>query len=835
MPTIVINGSEGSDSLDGTGATDLISGFGGNDTLAGGAGNDTLDGGAGNDSLSGGDGADVLIGGEGADVLIGGAGVDVAVFAGNRADYTLGSNGLNQRVVTDNVGGRDGIDTLSQIEILQFADVSLGPAVLTPSAGASSFVEGDNVTSLRVPVDPGFTVTAGASPTFASATVSISGGYQSGADRLRLNLGGPELSTGDIQGGLSSNLTGVMNLSSSGASATLEQWQNAFRQIIYYSSVETPASGNRTISFVLNDGTSNSALVTRTVTVASVNDASSFAVGRAVIDLGNKELGQALSLLPDGRIQVVGNTTVSANGVNTQSLVVARYNSDGSPDLGFGINGSRTTEFPSGALGNALFRSTLLPDGKILGYGYVVNDDQSSPLDTRWAVARYNADGSLDPGFDGDGKLTVDFRDFSSANAAAVQADGKIIVVGDHALGNANGDLGIGVLRFNSNGSVDTGFGVNGLAALTLGTYGSGGAGGVLALPDGKILVAVGNYSPTSQQAGGDIGLIRLNANGSLDTGFDGDGQVLTSLGGDWVSEFPTALMRQGDGKLLVVATTNNRLTTAQDTVLLRYNADGSLDSGFNGSGKLTAGLNTSLNANPLLLQPDGKLVLAGWANGNFAVARYNADGSVDTGFGNGGKVSADFGGGADRAYAVTIDSSGRLLVTGGGSGNLALIRYNSDGSVDNGFGVAAHLRIGGNVVLDSHAAISDPEMAVLGYAGSSITLARQGGPSPNDLFLAKPGGTLGPLTEGGSLVLGGVTIGSVASNHGGDLALAFGAGAVEAHVNSALQQIAYSNSGDRPAACCVWTGASMTATMAHRVREGRGVSVRLQPFKSTI
>ena len=740
-------------------------------------------------------GATVQAGG-GNDSLTGGAGTDVAVFAGNRADYTLSSNGLNQRVVTDNVGGRDGVDTLSRIEILQFADASLGPAVLTPSAGTSSFVEGDNQTSLRVPVDPGFTVIAGASPTFASATVSISGGYQSGADRLRLNLGGPELSTGNIQGGFS-NLTGVMNLSSSGASATLEQWQNAFRQLIYYSSVETPASGDRTISFVLNDGTSNSAVVTRTVTVASVNDASSLAVGRAVIDLGNKELGQALSLLPDGRIQVVGNTTVSANGVNTQSLVVARYNSDGSPDLSFGINGSRTTEFPSGAKGNALFRSTLLPDGKILAYGYVVNDDQSEPLDTRWAVARYNADGSLDPGFDADGKLTVDFREFSSANAAAVQADGKIIVVGDHALGNANGDLGIGVVRFNSNGSVDTGFGVNGLVAPNLGSYGAGGAGGVLALPDGKILVAVGGYAPTSQQAGGDIGLIRLNANGSPDTGFDGDGQVLTSLGGDWVSEVPTALMRQGDGKLLVVATTNNRLTTAQDTVLLRYNADGSLDSGFNGSGKLTAGLNTSLNANPLLLQPDGKLVLAGWASGNFTVARYNADGSVDAGFGNAGRVSADFGSGADRAYAATIDSSGRLLVTGGGSGNLALIRYNSDGSLDNGFGGAARLLTGGNVVLDSHAAVSDPEMAVLGYAGSSITLARQGGASPNDLFLAKPGGTLGLLTEGASLVLGGVTIGSVPINHGGNLTLAFGAGAVEAHVNSALQQIAYSNSVD--------------------------------------
>ena len=294
---------------------------------------------------------------------------------------------------------------------------------LASSLGSTNFVEGDNTASLRYVVDPGITIADTDSTGFASAMVSITSGYQSGADSLVLS---PDASMGNITRSWVAG-TGVMTLSSAGATATVEQWQAALRQIAFNNSSQTPTGGDRTISFVLNDGASNSAVVSKTVSVSPINDATNLGVGRVTTDFGASESARAITVLPDGKFLVSGISSVS--GVS--SFSEARYNPDGSLDSTFGTAGIRTTEFVNGPQGNAVFNTVMGTDGKAIALGYIVNDSALAVPDTRWALARYNADGTLDTTFDADGKQTFDLRNYSNLNHAAVQADGKILVTGD--------------------------------------------------------------------------------------------------------------------------------------------------------------------------------------------------------------------------------------------------------------------------------------------------------------------------------------------------------------------------------------------------------------------
>ncbi len=680
-----------------------------------------------------------------------------------------------------------------------FTTTNMTAPILTPTAGTTNFIEGDNAVTPNYVIDPGISIADADSTTFASATVSITSGFQAGQDTLSLYRDYSLGTTGNITGRYVTS-TGVLTLTSTGTKATLDQWQTAFHQITYINSSELPTSGDKTISFVLNDGASNSAVVSKTISVSAVNDATSFGVGRVTTDLGSSEFAQSVTVLPDGKILVAGTSQVGTGATVNRSFAEARYNPDGSLDTSFGNQGTQITEFINGAQGNVIYRTTMLPDGKTLAYGYVVNDTSTSPMDTRWAIARYNADGSLDTSFDADGKLTVDFRDYSSANGATIQPDGKILITGDHLM--ADGNLNLGIIRLNNDGSADTTFGIGGVVAPNFAGYEGGGGSQAFVLSDGKILIASTFYS----SRGTDVGLVRLNSNGSEDTTFDGDGIATTKLAGVGVSERTYDAKLQADGKIVVLAGTYEFSLTGyrQDSVLLRYNADGSLDTSFSGDGKALVDATSTGLGNPLTLQADGKILVAGYSHGNFLVARYNTDGSLDSTFANLGQFSTDLGAG-DVAYAVTLDASGKIIVAGGSNGNFAIARYNADGSIDASFSSHAQPALGGSVVLDAQATISDPEMALVGYNGSSLKLVRQGGASANDVFVARLGGTLGALTEGSNLTVDGTVIGTVLSNHGGTLTLSFSSnlsgtlvsGASQTLVNSALRQIAYSNSVD--------------------------------------
>jgi len=231
--------------------------------------------------------------------------------------------------------------------------------------------------------------------------------------------------------------------------------------------------------------------------------------------------------------------------------------------------------------------------------------------------------GDLDTSFDGDGRVVFNvFGEVAdSAEAVAIQPDGKIVVAGSWCGFGAQCSTGTFALsRFNPDGSLDTVFGSGGRTLVTF-PNGAAEAKGVAIQPDGKI-VAAGTH-------GRNFALARLESDGDIDPSFSGDGKVETGLGGNNIAE---AVAIQGNGKIVVAGTNWELDSSDADFSLARYDTDGSLDTTFSGDGKQATGFGDRDRANAVAIQPDGKIVAAGWTNagGDFALARYHAiiDGS---------------------------------------------------------------------------------------------------------------------------------------------------------------------------------------------------------------
>ena len=214
---------------------------------------------------------------------------------------------------------------------------------------------------------------------------------------------------------------------------------------------------------------------------------------------------------------------------------------------------------------------------------------------------------------------------------------------------------------------------------------------GLVVQPDGRIVVA-GFAAPVGKDGG--FALVRYNADGTRDHSFGGDGIVLTNITGG--RDNAEAVVRQANGKLIAVGFTTEKRSFA----LARYKPDGTLDRSYGSSGKVLTNFTPGSwdGAFAAALQPDGKLVAAGWAGGNggrFAIARYLKNGSLDPSFGVGGKVMVNFTKGADLAEDVLVDDAGRIVVVGiaGGSSataaitRFAVVRLNIDGARDESFG----------------------------------------------------------------------------------------------------------------------------------------------------
>ena len=461
------------------------------------------------------------------------------------------------------------------------------------------------------------------------------------------------------------------------------------------------------------------------------------------------DIGYSVAVQADGKVVLSGYF----DGPADRDFVALRYNADLRLDTSFDGDGAATLDIYGHDEAEGLVIQPA--DGKIV-LGGRDNMWGLFPGDDDYVLARFNPDGSLDtatfnptgafsdtPPAVSSGKVVKQVGPvWDLGRAVALQPDGKILLAGYVDDGSAfplGGNYDFGLVRYNVDGSLDTTFnpaGTYGIFPNTPGMVVTSVSPGhdygnwVVVQPDGKILVAGATWNGSDW----DWAIVRYNPDGGPDDGSGSDtgppgpdfnptgafgsapntpGMVVTDLrgGDDWGS----SIALQPDGKIVFGSKSSNGADN--DFAVARYNADGSLDDGgpsdftpadaFNPGGAFgdppnTAGMVfTSIGpgadeGETMALQADGKILLAGstW-NGtdeDFAVVRYNADGSLDTLFGAGGTVVTPVGTGQDRVHGITVQPDGRILLVGdaviGATLDVALARYNADGSLDSSCGV---------------------------------------------------------------------------------------------------------------------------------------------------
>jgi len=297
--------------------------------------------------------------------------------------------------------------------------------------------------------------------------------------------------------------------------------------------------------------------------------------------------------------------------------------------------------------------------------------------------------GSLDDTFDGDGKLTLNFgNDGDIGYAVAIQADGKIVFAGGAYIPAGSEHYNFGLARFNQDGTLDNSFDMDGKVSTDFNSS-MDIAVALKIQPDGKIIAA--GYTHYNLIAS--FAMARYNTDGSLDDSF-GTGGLITTVFTDY--DEATAIALQDDGKILLAGWTHED-GNYRDFAIARYNTDGSLDNSFGTGGKIiTDFLGFHDTSEGIAIQADGKIIAVGYSGsedtygGDFGLVRYNADGSFDATFGVGGKIRTDYYGDSDWARSVVIQPDGKIVV--GGSAHTAygndfgLARYNTDGVLDTSF-----------------------------------------------------------------------------------------------------------------------------------------------------
>jgi len=381
--------------------------------------------------------------------------------------------------------------------------------------------------------------------------------------------------------------------------------------------------------------------------------------------------------------------------------------SDGSVDTTFGNGGSARSgrtdvanRFDAGPI--------VQPDGKILACSQVLDD---GPSGSDFFVVRFDADGALDDTFSFDGSLAIDFDEGQGADvctAIALQSDGKILVAGYTSTTDATGE-DFAVARIDSDGTLDTTFG-NGTGKTTVGFDLDGGTGSdeataIAVQADGRIVVA---GTAAKADGGFDFAVVRMLTDGTRDSSFNLTGKVnfgFNISGGLAELDEASSVAVDSDGRLIVGGTAIYEAVS--EFAAARLLPNGQFDANFHANGRTTISFDpgngtSAANSYGLLIDQDGRIVLVGAAssspyvtgNSDMAVARLLPDGSVDDGFGTGGRVLVPFDlapNGTDVALGVVEQSDRKLILSGmavdGGTDFAAAARLHDDGTLDASFG----------------------------------------------------------------------------------------------------------------------------------------------------
>jgi uncharacterized delta-60 repeat protein len=288
--------------------------------------------------------------------------------------------------------------------------------------------------------------------------------------------------------------------------------------------------------------------------------------------------------------------------------------------------------------------------------------------------------------------LVITTPQVGEAIALARQADGKIVTAG-RVIGDATHQFEI--IRYNNDGSLDNGFGINGIVITQVSFLST--ATAIAIQPDGKI-VAAGTYHTGDFANIYHMVVARYHANGNIDSTFGTNGLAMPEPG---FSEEINDMVLQPDGKIIVAGTIANDMPVgAESFMLARFTSNGTLDTGFGASGITTTSVNISSEIVDIALLPDGKIIAAGRESlydnppvpdhTNFAIARYTPQGMLDSTFGTNGIVVTDVATGApDILQSMVVQPDGKIVAAGASGNNHCLVRYQSNGSLDNTFGTS--------------------------------------------------------------------------------------------------------------------------------------------------
>jgi uncharacterized delta-60 repeat protein len=362
------------------------------------------------------------------------------------------------------------------------------------------------------------------------------------------------------------------------------------------------------------------------------------------------------------RFEIVDDIAIQANGKIIAAgklhdddvpdkIALARYHADGSLDTTFSGDGKLITNFSEDYVETAGVAVQL--NGKIVLSGRVCKRDAFRALSCDLMLARYMPNGTLDTTFRGNGWLRLDDGgDNGSKGGLAVLGNGKILVAG---YDSSNG-IQMVIYRFLANGNLDTTFDGDGKVTLNF----------PMAVPtdleildNGKIMILgstnIGTFTNDFHFA-----LARLNANGSLDSTFSGDGMLITNFMG-----FPHGMAIQSDGRIVAVGITWDISGNAL-IIVARYNTNGNLDFTFNGTGKMifkiVPPIPSDLLANDVIVQPDGRIIIAGYSSNGGVLMRLRPSGGFDTTFSGDGKLVVNM---QMQIFALALDADGKYMLGG--------------------------------------------------------------------------------------------------------------------------------------------------------------------------
>jgi uncharacterized delta-60 repeat protein len=568
---------------------------------------------------------------------------------------------------------------------------------------------------------------------------TIGGGFTS-ATALAIQADGKIVAGGDASGSF-----GFVRLNSDGTFDTT--FNGGGTQVVTFGGAATLASlavqaDGKIVAAGRTAGTSHEVIAFARLAADGSADNTFGSAGKATVSAtSGDDYAYAMAALGDGRYLVAGGAVGSA-GFDEE---LAMFQSTGAIDATFGSGGAITRDF--GSVPSQAKAVAIQGDGKIVVAGFV---DYEAPLSGRpeqsAAIVRYNTDGSLDTSFGTSGITLAGFQ----ANAIAIQTDGKLVTAGRSQTGPDT--YQIEVARYTTGGALDTSFGTGGLAQVSV--HGVDDEGTSVAILPGDAGILVGGFTQNGTFTNAVV--IRLTPSGTLDTGFNGSGisEVAMSTGSDSLN----AIAIQSDGR--IVGAGWGALSGSQDGfALLRLNADGSPDTGFGSSGVAVTPIGSfSSYAQGLVIQSDGRIVAGGrvfnGSNDDLVTVRYTTSGSLDSSYGSGGIATNDLGN-HTRINALALLSNGEVAAAGETAGEWTAALYTTGGSLDSAFGTGGSttFQVNGNAGSDVAYALaiqpSDGKWVIAGSGSGIIAVARVVGLTdapPPPVVVQQAGYTLVPL-----------------------------------------------------------------------------------------